>query len=231
MPIAAHFEPVPPSVSHSDDPQRDDPRRSVRHTLRLEATGATADGEKVRVTVHNISVSGLLIETATLLDVGEAFAIDLPEAGKRRAIVSWASEAFYGCQFDQPLTPAELGAAQLRGTVAEPVWVPRPGLGALDDDFGHRLQRLRKQRGMTLAQVAEQLGVSKPTVWAWEQGRSRPVGNRIDPLAQALGVTRGELYPDADNQSLLHDLLARARAEIAAAAGASPDKIRILIEL
>ena len=84
---------------------------------------------------------------------------------------------------------------------------------------------------MSLAQVAERLGVSKPTVWAWEQGRSRPVGNRIDPLAEALGVTRTELYPDADDQSLLHDLLVRVRAEIAEAAGASPDKIRISIEL
>ena len=222
MPIAAHFEPAP----HSDDP-----RRSGRHTLRLEAYAATADGERVGVTVHNISASGLLIETAAALEIGEAFAIDLPEAGERRAIVSWASEAFYGCQFDRPLTPAELSAAQLRGTVAEAIRVPRPALGALDDDFGHRLQRLRKQRGMTLAQVAEQLGVSKPTVWAWEQGRSRPVGNRIDPLAEALGVSRSELYPDADDQSLLHNLLARARAEIATAAGASPDKIRILIEL
>ena len=226
MPIAAHFKPASPSDSHSDDP-----RRSVRHTLRLEASGATADGERVAVTVHNISASGLLLETAAALDIGEAIAIDLPEAGERRAIVSWASETFYGCQFDRPLTPAELGAAQLRGKVAGPVQVPRPSLGALDDDFGHRLQRLRKTRGMTLAQVAEQLGVSKPTVWAWEQGRSRPVGNRIDPLAEALGVSRSELYPDADNQTLLHDLLARARAEIGAAAGASPDKIRILIEL
>jgi transcriptional regulator with XRE-family HTH domain len=104
-------------------------------------------------------------------------------------------------------------------------------LTALDDDFGHRLQRLRKQRGMTLAQVAERLGVSKPTVWAWEQGRSRPVGNRIDPLAEALGVSRSELYPDADDQSYLHDLLVRVRAEISAAAGVNPEKIRILIEL
>ena len=222
MPIAAHFEPAP----HSDDP-----RRSVRHTLRLEASGATAEGERAAVTVHNISASGLLLETTARLDVGEAFAIDLPEAGERRAIVSWASEAFYGCQFDQPLTPADISAAQLRGTLAEAVRVPRPALGALDDDFGHRLQRLRKQRGMTLAQVAEQLGVSKPTVWAWEQGRSRPVGNRIDPLAEALGVTRSELYPDADDQSQLHSLLARARAEIAIAAGVNPEKIRILIEL
>ena len=44
-------------------------------------------------------------------------------------------------------------------------------------------------------------------------------------------MSRGELYPDADDQSLLHNLLVRARAEIATAAGTSPDKIRILIEL
>ena len=222
MPIAAHFE----TASHSDDP-----RRTVRHTLRLEASGSTADGKHAQVTVHNISASGVLLETAAVLDVGETFAIDLPEAGERRAIVSWASAAFYGCQFEEPLSPAEVAAAQLRGTVAEGPRVLRAALIAFDDDFGHRLQRLRKQRGMTLAQVAERLGVSKPTVWAWEQGRSRPVGNRIDPLAEALGVTRTELYPDADDQSLLHELLVRVRAEIAEAAGASPDKIRISIEL
>ena len=222
MPIAAHFEPTP---------HRDDPRRSVRHTLRLEALGATANGEQARVTVHNISASGLLIETAAALDIGETIALELPEAGQRSATVSWASEAYYGCQFDRPLSPAELSAAQLRGDTSDEARAPRPALAALDDDFGHRLQRLRKQRGLTLAQIAERLGVSKPTVWAWEQGRSRPVGNRIDPLAEVLGVSRTELYPDANTPTPLNDLLARVRAEIAAVAGTVPDKIRIMIEL
>lgn len=222
MPIAAHLEPTP----HSDDP-----RRGVRHTLRLEALGATADGEQSRVTVHNISASGLLIETAALLDIGETIALDLPEAGERIATVSWASEAYYGCQLDRPLSAAELSAAQLRGDAPGETRTPRPALNALDEDFGRRLQRLRKQRGLTLAQIAEQLGVSKPTVWAWEQGRSRPVGNRIDPLAGVLGVSRAELHPDANAVTPLNDLLARARGEIAAVAGTSPDKIRIMIEL
>lgn len=222
MPIAAHFEPTP----HSDDP-----RRSGRHTLRLDALGATADGEPARVTVHNISASGLLIETAAVLDIGETIALDLPEAGERIATVSWASGAFYGCQLDRPLGSAELSAAQLRGDAPAEARAPRPALTALDDDFAHRLQRLRKQRGFTLAQVAEQLGVSKPTVWAWEQGRSRPVGNRIDPLAEVLGVSRAELYPEANALTPLNHLLARVRAEIAAVAGTAPDKIRIMIEL
>ena len=222
MPIAAHFKPTP---------QSDDPRRNERHTLRLEALGATANGESARVTVHNISANGLLIETAAVLDIGETIALELPEAGERIATVSWASEAFYGCQFDRPLGSGELSAAQLRSDTPADAHAPRPALGALDDDFGHRLQRLRKQRGLTLAQIAEQLGVSKPTVWAWEQGRSRPVGNRIDPLAEVLGVSRAELYPDVSSLTPLHDLLARVRGEIAAVAGTSADKIRIMIEL
>lgn len=223
MPIAAHLEPTPPSGSDDDDP-----RRGVRHVLRLEALGAVAGGEQARVTVHNISAGGLLIETAATLEIGETIALELPEAGERIATVSWASEAYYGCQLDRPLSPGELSAAQLRGVAAPD---PRPPLARLDGDFGHRLQRLRKLRGLTLAQIAEQLGVSKPTVWAWEQGRSRPVGNRIDPLADVLGVSRAELHPDADTQTPLHELLTRVRGEIAAVAGASPDKIRIMIEL
>lgn len=222
MPISAHFEPTP----HSDDP-----RRSVRHTLRLEALAAIADGESARVTVHNISAGGLLIETEAELDIGETIALELPEAGARIATVSWASETFYGCQFDPPLSPAELSAAQLRGVAVDEPRLPRSVLTTFDDGFGHRLQRLRKQRGLTLAQIAEKLGVSKPTVWAWEQGRSRPIGNRIDPLADVLGVARAELYPDAKATTPLHDLLARVRGEIAGAAGTSPDKIRIMIEL
>lgn len=223
MPIAAHFEPTPASVSHDDDPRRD-----VRHVLRLEALGAIAGGEQTRVTVHNISASGLLIETAATLEIGETIVLELPEAGERIATVSWASEAYYGCQLDRPLSAGELGAAQLRGVAAPD---PRPPLTKVDEAFGHRLQRLRKLRGLTLAQIAEQLGVSKPTVWAWEQGRSRPVGNRIDPLADVLGVSRAELHPDADFKTPLHELLARVRSEIAAVSGASPDKIRIMIEL
>ena len=222
MPIAAHFEPA----AHSDDP-----RHSVRHTLHLEATGATASGEHAQVTVHNISVSGLLLETTAALEIGETLVLDLPEVGNWRATVGWVSANFYGCQFDAPLTPAELSAAQLRSAAPQEISGPRLALVGLEDNFGHRLQRLRKQRGLTLAQVAERLGVSKPTVWAWEQGRSRPVGNRIDPLAEALGVSRVDLYPDADGHAVLHDLLIRVRAEVAAAAGASPDKIRISIEL
>ncbi|MDP3675421.1 MAG: helix-turn-helix domain-containing protein [Novosphingobium sp.] len=222
MPIAAHFEPAP---------QSDDPRRSARHTLRLEALGATTHGERTRVTVHNISSGGLLFETATVLDIGNTIALELPEAGERLATVSWASEAYYGCQFAQPLSAAELSAAQLRGVATKGGRVPSPALTVLDDDFGHRLQRMRKLRGLTLAQIAERLGVSKPTVWAWEQGRSRPVGNRIDPLAEVLGVTRSELYPEASALTPLHDLLSRVRAEIAAAAGTLPEKIKIMIEL
>ena len=99
------------------------------------------------------------------------------------------------------------------------------------DDLPARLQRLRKERGLTLAQVAGQLGVSKPTVWAWERGRARPIEERVDALAEALGVTRGELMATGETSLALRELLARSREQIAAAFGTRPENVRIMIEL
>lgn len=40
--------------------------------------------------------------------------------------------------------------------------------------IGERLSEIRKDHGDTQAALAEQLGVSLPTVRAWEQGKSSP---------------------------------------------------------
>ena len=144
----------------------------------------------------------------------------------------WRSGRLYGCQLAAPLSPAALDAAQLRSAV-DSLDLPAASeaSAAPDEGFSARLQRLRKQRGLTLAQIALALEVSKPTVWAWEQGRARPVESRIEALANVLGVTRAELLPAVRDGHELRDLLAQARERIAAAAGASPARIRILIEL
>ena len=96
--------------------------------------------------------------------------------------------------------------------------------------FGPRLQRLRKERGLTLAQIADAIGVSKPTVWAWEHGKARPIAERLGKLAEALGVTDEELLA-GDSLADREALLTRCRDEIAMAYGTSPQKIRVMIEL
>ena len=89
-------------AAHFDDAQSADERGAARRTLRLAVEGRFGDGEGA-VTVHNISASGLLIETALPLAEGDSFAVDLPEAGGTTAQVVWASAPMYGCRLDAAL--------------------------------------------------------------------------------------------------------------------------------
>ena len=204
--------------------------RAPRRTLHLEARGATAAGEATDVVIQNISLEGLLLESPTALEPGESIAVDLPEVGTVVASVVWTSGDLFGCRFDLPLSPAALAAAELR-SIGAPGFDPRARPATSPDDLSVRLQRLRKERGLTLAQVAAQLGVSKPTVWAWERGRARPIEERIDALAEALGVSRSELMATGEPPVAARELLARSREQIAAAFGTRPENVRIMIEL
>lgn len=221
MAIAAHFEPVP-------DPRAED--REPRRALRLEALGATADDESAQVLLHNISSAGLLLETEAKLAAGERIEVDLPLAGATAARVVWNSGRLFGCAFDAPVSPAVLSAAQLRSVAEGTVTLATDSTAVREGSFGVRLKRLRKERGLTLAQIAQAMGVSKPTVWAWEQGKAHPIESRLGTLSEVLGVALDELQGGADDNAL-RDFLARSRERIAQAVGTTPDKIRIMIEL
>ncbi len=203
--------------------------RALRRTIYLEARSATAAGEAAEVVIQNISLGGILLESPTALEPGEHLYIDLPEVGPVTAIVVWTSGDLFGCRFDEPLSSAALAAAELRSRA--PPEAGSPVRADPPDDLGNRLQRLRKERGLTLAQVAGQLGVSKPTVWAWERGRARPIEERIDALAEALGVSRSELMSSGETSGALRDLVTRSREQIAAAFGTRVENVRIMIEL
>jgi transcriptional regulator with XRE-family HTH domain len=215
MAVAGHLEET--SVGAAREPRR---------KLLFEAAGATASGATNSVLVHNISATGLLLESPAPLVVGEKIEIELPQAGATWAKVVWASGGLFGCQFHSPITPAALSAAQLRGSVGERLDIAARS----DESLGLRIQRLRKERRLTLSRIAAELGVSKPTVWAWEQGKARPAAGRIEALAQVLGVAASELQPVRDAAGL-HELLAKSREQIARALGINPEKIRILVEL
>ncbi|MEO5587721.1 MAG: helix-turn-helix domain-containing protein [Novosphingobium sp.] len=229
MLIAAHFE---------DSPDKGGEARESRRILRLEAEGLTASGDRARVLVHNISANGLLLESETSLTQHERIDIDLPQAGPTAARVIWASDSFFGCQFDAPISTAALSAAQLRSEAPDEVPDETPDetstaavQGPLaGEPFGIRLQRSRKARGLTMSQLASLLGVSKPTIWAWEQGKARPVEGRIAALAEALDVPAGELRLGR-SAPMLPDLIGRAKEQIASTLGVAPDKIRIVVDL
>ncbi len=204
-------------------------RRKPRRTIRLETRGASASGEVANVTIHNISASGLLLECDRPLGVGDELAIELPDAGPINATIVWESGVLRGCRFGSPIPDAVLSAAELRSAVRlEPGMAAAPA--APRESFGARIQRLRKERGLPMARVASELGVSKPTVWAWEQGRAKPVKSRIEALAGVLGVTSRELLTGHDDDGL-DDLLSLSREKIADAFGTGPESVRIMIEI
>ncbi len=229
MPIRAHLDPRSASDSQ---------RTSARRALRLETSGFVAGSGDANVTIHNISAAGLLIETQLDLAEGDELAIDLPEAGAVSASVVWRSEHLFGCAFDEAISPAALAAAQLQGFApgvpsqplappAQPVSIHRgPAEG-----LGTRLNRLRREAGLTLADIAATLGVSKPTVWAWEKGKARPLPERLDAIAAALGVDADLLAPGPAVPRELDAVIADCRQRIAEACGTAPEAVRIMIEL
>lgn len=55
------------------------------------------------------------------------------------------------------------------------------------------IRMLRVNSGLTPAQLAEQVGVTKNAVYNWEMGKSRPDFSLIAPLCEALGVSADEI--------------------------------------
>jgi len=235
MAIRAHLE--SPAAAGTEDGQR----TAARRALLLETSGFAGAGEaeaaEANVTIHNISEAGLLIETDLTLAEGEALAIDLPHAGVVGAVVVWRSERLHGCAFDAPISGAALAAAQLQGFApgvpTRPTGraaAPVPARGAAEG-LGTRLNRLRREAGLTLAEVAAMLGVSKPTVWAWEKGKARPLPERLAAIAAALGVDPAQLAPASGPAREVDAVIADCRTRIAEACDIAPEAVRIMIEL
>ena len=98
MPMLAHFADIPP---------KSDRRRSPRRALRLGA-----GGDLVRI--HDLSLTGALLETSIPMLVGGVIEVELPHAGKIEAEIVWSSGEYYGVQFTLPISPAALSAALLQ---------------------------------------------------------------------------------------------------------------------
>jgi transcriptional regulator with XRE-family HTH domain len=55
--------------------------------------------------------------------------------------------------------------------------------------FGERIKQLRKDKGLTLKDLAEKCGVSTNTAWRWEQDKQVPTIGLLKRLADTLGTT------------------------------------------
>lgn len=146
MSLLAHLEPSESTGNR---------RSAARRTLRLQALGTTASQADADVVIHDLSLTGLLIETSAGLAAGERIDVELPGAGPTEAKVVWSSGRFFGCRFKRPIPAAALSSAILRS--------PASSTRENSDQVANallELQTLRTQvRRMTehLGQIIEQL--------------------------------------------------------------------------
>ncbi len=79
----------------------------------------------------------------------------------------------------------------------------------MKSDFAYNLKRLRKNAGMTQADVARRIGVTENSIVNYEKGFSKPNENRILLLSKLFQVTpsllKGTVFDQTDRQQLEND--------------------------
>ena len=209
-------------------------RGSVRRRLRLDTVGKAAAKGSTPVEIHDLSTSGMLIETSVELTEGEALEIELPRTGPQTAKVIWASGRFYGCQFAEPISPAAVSAALLRSRPTDQSAVPADVPELASPDFASRLAELRTAKGLSLQDLADRLEVSRQAVWYWESGQRLPRAELFQKLAQVLGTSEQELLAPAVTKQ---GIVAAAgwdeefKRSIAERLGVRPDQVSIVVTL
>ena len=67
---------------------------------------------------------------------------------------------------------------------------PKGGVNMASEDMARKIKELRKEKGLTLEEVANKVGVGKSTVRKWETGMIANMRrDKIAALAMALGTT------------------------------------------
>jgi hypothetical protein len=95
-----------------------DGRERARRRLELEVPAMGSSEDSGTVLVHNLSETGLLIETTIGLASGDLIEVELPRAGARQAKVVWSSEHLFGCEFLEEVSSGTVSAAVLRAPFA-----------------------------------------------------------------------------------------------------------------
>jgi transcriptional regulator with XRE-family HTH domain len=243
---------MPTALQPEDMVPKQDARLAERMELYTEAEGLLTENQTESVRVHNMSTGGVLLESETPLSAGQRIHIRLAELGLVPAVVMWASEALYGCQFETPLSQSDVDVALASDPIVRQLGETPPLADAENgpsvSDFAARLRALREGRGLSLAALSRSAGISKPSIWAWETGKTVPRPRSVEALAQALGVSAAQIWgrdapfglipatsPNAhvgaDNGAeSLKEVVAAAREAIAKAASVSPEHIRISID-
>ncbi len=142
-----------------------DRRASERRELRLSITTSLPKSPELAVTIHDLSESGLLLETRVPLAAGQAFEIFLPLAGAVETTVVWCSHNFYGCQFSQRVPRAAVSAALLQSAPKdEPAEDGEPSRDVLSQlrDLNSKIEQVGRGLDRTIEELSAGRSVIRP---------------------------------------------------------------------
>ena len=234
-------------------PEHDRRSETRRHLLFATTVRSDGDGEPQPVLVRDISARGLLLEVEDGAVLNHDFHITLPDAGEVEAHVIWQGDKLAGCRLESHLSQSTIDLVKESGEHDhngrpedddQPIQSAAPRTAART--LAARLKQLRIERDLTRAELADRSGISTPSIWAWETGRTVPRLQSLETLAKGLGVPVSDLQigaapaprlasvPDGDGDLhavRLSELVDASKSQIAALAGTTPDRVAITITL
>ncbi|MDG5750572.1 PilZ domain-containing protein [Qipengyuania sp. XHP0211] len=212
-------------------------RSSARYTLQLPISIISGEGAEPPGSILNLSREGCLLSTLEYLLPGQSVKMKIAPRDEHpiEASVAWSSDTLYGCTFVTPLSADHLSDI-LRVNPVSPTEVTSSEsfLAKLPE----ALLAARQASGYTTTELARHLGVSRPTLWAWESGRATPSHDNqqsvLDFLrrSQFAGVEMREsmVAPDNGSNVFFQETIAASRRDLAHKLGLDEDQIRISIK-
>lgn len=82
----------------------------------------------------------------------------------------------------------------------------KPVVANAGEPLPQRMRRLREASGLSRAEVADRTGLSRPTIWAWESGKSTPRQSNLEILALALGISTQELTGKDQGEAVWNEI-------------------------
>jgi hypothetical protein len=132
-------------------------RGSERRGLKLAITASVPESPELAVAIHDLSETGLLLETPIPLASGQTFQAFLPLAGAVEATVVWSSHQFHGCEFAQRVPRAAVSAALLKSDGAGAEAKPLGGTGDVLSqlrDVSARIEQIGEDLDRTISELS-----------------------------------------------------------------------------
>ncbi|MEE4201450.1 PilZ domain-containing protein [Erythrobacter sp.] len=134
-------------------------RGSTRCVVRF-STSVFQSPNKNQARIHDLSETGLRLETPDRFDLDEIVIVELPYVGQISTRIVWSDAGFYGGKFLEPIPKAGVSAALLRSQRSPPIQAHRSKIEEID--------------------IGRDPSIEHLTAWALELERNRgATGNQL----------------------------------------------------